>query len=62
MTFTAMRRADASLRSNAAASILPFVPKVLSDCLVACCESQPVYTLYPYSFIRRLVFFYPRLR
>ena len=28
MTFTAMRRADTTLRTNAAASILPFVPKV----------------------------------
>ena len=28
MTFTAMRRADATLRANAAASILPFVPRV----------------------------------
>ncbi len=28
MTFTAMRRADAALRFNAAACILPFVPKV----------------------------------
>lgn len=28
MTFIAMRRADTALRANAAASILPFIPKV----------------------------------